>query len=57
MNNERHSRLPVYKDSIDNIIGILSNRDFLEWYTEHGSEPFNIEPLVMPAFLFLTIED
>lgn len=50
LNNERHSRLPVYKDSIDNIIGILSNRDFLEWYTEHGSEPFNIESIVMPAF-------
>lgn len=50
LNNERHSRLPVYKDSIDNIIGILSNRDFLEWYTEHGSEEFNIEKLVMPAF-------
>ena len=50
LNNDRHSRLPVDKDSIDNIIGILSNRDFLEWYTEHGSEPFNIEPLVMPAF-------
>lgn len=24
-----HSRLPVYKDSIDNVIGVLSERDFL----------------------------
>ena len=50
LNNERHSRLPVYKESIDNVVGILSNRDFLEWYTsrEEGEE-FNLEKLVMPA--------
>ncbi|MDR2580329.1 MAG: hemolysin family protein [Fibromonadaceae bacterium] len=49
LNNERHSRMPVYSGSIDNIIGILSNRDFLEWYTERADEPFNLEKLVMPA--------
>ena len=27
LNSERHSRLPVYKDTMDNIVGILSNRD------------------------------
>lgn len=50
LNNERHSRLPVYRDTIDNVIGILSNRDFLEWYTEHRDEPFELSRLVMPAF-------
>ena len=49
LNSERHSRLPVYRDSVDSIIGILSNRDFLEWYTEHGTEKFDLESLVMPA--------
>ena len=48
LNNERHSRLPVYKDTMDNIVGILSNRDFLEWYTEHGDDPFDIMKIVMP---------
>lgn len=48
LNNERHSRLPVYKETMDNIVGILSNRDFLEWYTEHRDEPFDIMKLVMP---------
>lgn len=48
LNNERHSRLPVYKDTVDNIVGILSNRDFLEWYTEHGNEPFDLMKIVMP---------
>lgn len=50
LNSERHSRLPVYRDTIDNVIGILSNRDFLEWYTEHRDETFDLSRLVMPAF-------
>lgn len=50
LNGERHSRLPVYRDSIDNIVGVLSNRDFLEWYTSRApDEPFDLEKLVMPA--------
>ena len=48
LNSERHSRLPVYRETMDNIVGILSNRDFLEWYTEHGDEPFDILKIVMP---------
>ncbi|WP_407443239.1 hemolysin family protein [Fibrobacter sp.] len=48
LNNERHSRLPVYKDTMDNIVGILSNRDFLEWYTEHGDSAFDIMKIAMP---------
>ena len=48
LNSERHSRLPVYRETVDNIVGILSNRDFLEWYTEHGDEPFDILKIVMP---------
>ncbi len=49
LNSERHSRLPVYKETVDNIVGILSNRDFLQWYTEHHQdETFDIMKLVMP---------
>jgi len=49
LNSERHSRLPVYKETVDNIVGILSNRDFLEWYTEHHTDQkFDIMSLVMP---------
>lgn len=50
LNNERHSRLPVYRESIDNVVGILSNREFLEWYTNRKEgEKFELEKLVMPA--------
>lgn len=49
LNEERHSRLPVYRDSVDDVIGILSNRVFLEWYTSRREEDFNLETLVKPA--------
>ena len=32
---ERFSRLPVYKGSIDNIVGILSERDYLRHLVKH----------------------
>jgi len=54
LNSERYSRLPVYLGSIDNIIGILSNREFLEWYTERAHEPFDLEKLVRPAIFVPT---
>ncbi len=45
---ERFSRIPVYKDNIDNIIGILHSRDFLEALLV-GSQP-DIKNLIQPAF-------
>ncbi|MDR2594590.1 MAG: hemolysin family protein [Fibromonadaceae bacterium] len=54
LNSERYSRLPVYSGSIDNIIGILSNREFLEWYTERSHEPFDLEKLARPALFVPT---
>lgn len=45
---ERYSRIPVYKDSIDNIIGILHTRDYLEEFLK-GNKP-DIKKLLQPAF-------
>ena len=49
LNEERHSRVPVYRESVDNIVGVLSARDFLEWYTEHGKENFDLQSLLNPV--------
>lgn len=49
LNEERHSRVPVYRESVDNIVGVLSARDFLEWYTEHGEENFDLQSLLNPV--------
>ncbi len=45
---ERFSRIPVYRDSIDNIIGILHTRDYLEAMSR-GETP-NISELIQEAF-------
>ena len=45
---ERFSRIPVYQDSIDNIIGILHTRDYLEALVL-GETP-DIKKLIQPAF-------
>ncbi len=45
---ERYSRIPVYEDSIDNIIGILHTRDFLEAII--ANQPLDIRAMLQPAF-------
>lgn len=32
---ERYSRLPVYRDSIDNIVGVLNEKDFFKFYVQN----------------------
>lgn len=46
--NERFTRMPVYKDSIDNVVGILHTRDYLEILLQ-GKTP-NLEELIQPAY-------
>ncbi len=45
---ERYSRIPVYKDNIDNIVGVLHSRDFLEALLV--SEKPDVEKLIQPAY-------
>ncbi len=46
--SERFSRIPVYRDSIDNIIGILHTRYYLEVLSRN--ETPDIEKLIQPAY-------
>jgi putative hemolysin len=47
---ERFSRIPVYKDNIDNIIGILSEREFFSELIQHNDA--NVEALLRkPVFV------
>ncbi|MCD8049847.1 MAG: hemolysin family protein [Clostridia bacterium] len=49
-----YTRLPVYKDTIDNIIGVLNHRDFV---TMCKSSIFRIENAVKPVkFIFSTMK-
>src|SRR5687768_13035831 len=40
------SRLPVYRDSIDNIVGILHTKDLVRWYVTAGDE--TLSSLIRP---------
>jgi CBS domain containing-hemolysin-like protein len=46
---EKHSRIPVYKDRVDNIEGIIIAKDLLE-YSEDRHKSDSIEQLVRPAY-------
>ncbi len=46
---EKYSRLPVYRDSTDNIEGVIYVRDLLNAWAE-GNEDQTIETLLRPAF-------
>ncbi len=51
---ERYSRIPVYKDNIDKIIGVLHTRDFLEALINNDGTP-DIESMLQPAhFIYKT---
>ncbi len=45
---ERFSRIPVYKESIDNIVGVLHSRDYLEELLS-GRKP-DLEKLIQPPY-------
>lgn len=46
---EKHSRIPVYKDRVDNIEGIVIAKDLLE-YADDKFKKESIEPLIRPVY-------
>jgi putative hemolysin len=46
-----HSRVPVYRENLDNIVGILYAKDFLPYLlaSAKGAEPIEIRALARPA--------
>ncbi len=49
---ERFSRIPVFEKTLDNIIGILHTRDYLEAMLKTGQAPEDIRPLLAkPLFV------
>ena len=45
-----HSRLPAYKDSIDNIIGLLYAKDCLKQIALYPNEPLKLETMLRKTF-------
>ncbi len=47
---EKYSRIPVYEESIDNIVGILHIKDVMKHFIVYGKCNFEIEKLLMEPF-------
>ncbi len=45
-----HSRIPVYDDSIDNIVGILFLKDLLPFIRKRNTDNFDLSKLAHPAY-------
>lgn len=50
MMNLKYSRIPVYKDEVDNIIGVLYIKDYLLASYKVGFENVDLEKILRPAF-------
>ena len=48
--NEKYSRIPVYKDSIDNIVGIIHIKDVMKNLILFGRNDFDFKNLIMEPF-------
>jgi putative hemolysin len=48
---EKFTRIPVYRDSIDNIIGILHIKDLLTMATVGTEKPFSLESMIREPFI------
>ncbi|MDO5690129.1 MAG: hemolysin family protein [Tissierellia bacterium] len=46
----QYSRIPVYEDNVDNIIGILYVKDLLRVTYDNGIRDLNIRELIRPAY-------
>ena len=47
--NERYSRIPVYDKSIDNVVGIITEKDFFALYTQSDTKPNSIISIIQKA--------
>ncbi len=46
---DKYTRLPVYENSIDNIIGLINEKDFFALLLEADGKPFSIEGIIQKA--------
>lgn len=49
----RHSRIPIYEDSLDQVAGLFYVKDLMLWLGGEGAKPgkaFELRPLLRPAY-------
>lgn len=48
--DEKYSRLPVYEETVDNVVGILYLKDLFFYKETHKDEPFDIHKVMREAY-------
>ncbi len=46
---ERYSRIPVYRDTVDSITGLLLYKEVMRAYLENNDRTQSVEPLIIPV--------
>jgi putative hemolysin len=44
----RHTRMPVYEDNIDHVIGLIHTKDLLLFYTRSSAQKFDMDKVLRP---------
>jgi magnesium and cobalt exporter, CNNM family len=52
-----YTRYPMYRDSLDDVVGILHVRDLIETMYDQGIESVDLEQLVRPAYMVPETKD
>ncbi|MGH3001087.1 MAG: hemolysin family protein [Gaiellaceae bacterium] len=52
-----YTRYPVYRESLDDIVGVLHVRDLIEAMHEHGIVSVDLESIVRPAYMVPETKD
>ncbi len=50
IHEERHTRVPVYEDHIDNIIGVLHVKDLIQFIENKNIEDFHLRDIIRSAY-------
>ena len=50
INNEKYSRIPVYEDNIDNIVGVMHSKYVFKFVTNDDTTNFNLKELIRQPY-------
>lgn len=50
VNSEKYSRIPVYEDSIDNIVGVMHSKYLIQFLTSDDTSNFSLSNMVRPPY-------